>query len=80
MVDQDGGFEYNTIPGIFSPSGDQFVQGDYLIFTGDCWTKLNEYSFSYQTLNDDLTIPCEAILGGAGGDDIIITTKEDYYQ
>lgn len=55
MVDQDGGFEYNTIPGIFSPSGDQFVQGDYLIFTGDYWTKLNEYSFSYQTLNDNLT-------------------------
>lgn len=55
MVDQDGGFEFNTIPNIFSPSGDQFVQGDYLIFTGDCWTKLNEYSFKYQTLNEDLT-------------------------
>ena len=53
MVDQDGSFEYNTIPGIFAPSGDQFVQGDYLIFTGTCWTKMREYSIKYETLDLD---------------------------
>ncbi len=54
-VNQDGNFANNTIPGIFSPSGDTFVQGDQLIFTGTTWTKLNEYSINYQNLNGDTT-------------------------
>lgn len=53
LVIQDGKFEYNTIPNIFSPSNDQFVQGDYLIFTGNCWTKMREYSIQYETLDID---------------------------
>lgn len=53
LVNQDGSFEYDTIPGIFSPSGDKFVQGDYLIFTGNHWTKMREYSIKYETLDLD---------------------------
>ena len=65
LVTQNGSFEYNTIPGIFSPSGDQFVQGDYLIFTGDYWTKMREYSFQFNTHVYDIYV-CYSVINSMG--------------
>lgn len=50
-VIEEGDFSNNTIPNIISPSGDKFVEGDLIIFTGNSWTKAREYSFSYTNGN-----------------------------
>jgi hypothetical protein len=37
------------------PTSGNFIQGDYLIYTGTYWTPLREYTFKYATLTEDGT-------------------------
>lgn len=48
-ISEDGNFEMSYL---ISPSGQNFVQGDYIIFNGTDYVFLNEYSFTYTNSPD----------------------------
>jgi hypothetical protein len=66
MINVDGSFNNNLIEGTIAPLNDQFVQGDYIVYTGNAWTKLREYSFQYTNLNYDNGLNAKITLNNLG--------------
>lgn len=52
LINDDGNFLNSYI---IAPSGDTFVQGDYIIFNGTNWTKMKEYTIEYLQMSETLS-------------------------
>lgn len=61
---EDGNFNNNSL---IYPPNDTFVEGDVLIYNGSYYTKVNEYTFRYNTLNmSELNITAKQYLNYLG--------------